>query len=372
MDVKEPYYKALTAKRFKEAIIKDKEHKIKEIAAICKIAPETVRRWIQKHRGIPEDKLYDVAAYFKVPPEFFLTNPNLPKDQAIRIIDDPTLMDKYMPEHKSKDSLSATNVSISNPTGENSHQLESYGESAVTKSLKSSIDTNDDLFIQFIKHLGKRGIIDEDQYFIELSSLVNVLSDDATRILMLERLTKQFPKEPLLWAHLAITYCSAKQTNLAIETADYGIKISQPIDVFLYYAMGKCLSSAVFSLMDGIKDYDNFTPDKMTRLKYLVEQAGKQFEKCREMETTIEDGYIFHIELIMKVLDFGHRISEQNDPSGFLKGQGYEALWYCELLILVGSLFVKLKRLYGDKEDHPFIEEVNGRLESLVKYYNKR
>jgi hypothetical protein len=305
------------------------------------------------------DSVSAVADYFKVPVRFFCTNPNLSQDHALEIINDPNLIDKYMPESEAKDSSSSADMSISKQLVNNTHQSEYYN------------DTNDDLFIQFVKHLGRRGIIGENQYFVELSRLINILPDDATRIATLKRLVNQFSKDPLLWGHLAIAYRNVKQTQLAIETADFGIKISQPIDVFLYYVMGRCLCSAAYDLIDGVKDHSDLTPDKMARLKYLVEQAGKQFKECREMEATNEDGYIFHLQLIIRVLDFGYRASRKSELSGFLKGEGAQALWYSELLLLAKDLFDELKQLSGTEKESPVVDELFRKWRAFIKDYVK-
>lgn len=100
MDMDESYPKALTAKRFDIALGKEKrekkerKRKVDEISEIVKVKSETVRRWIQPQKGIPEEKLSDVANYFNVPESIF-KDESLSDEDFKKIISDPASIDNY-------------------------------------------------------------------------------------------------------------------------------------------------------------------------------------------------------------------------------------------------------------------------------------
>ncbi len=98
-------YKSITAKRFKLAVQMSKHAVLQEIATKFGVGVDTVTHWQLPQRGIPPRRLVAVATLFKVKPWVF-ENENLSDDNFIVIIDDPSQMDKYIPE---------SNVNASSP-----------------------------------------------------------------------------------------------------------------------------------------------------------------------------------------------------------------------------------------------------------------
>jgi tetratricopeptide (TPR) repeat protein len=201
-------------------------------------------------------------------------------------------------------------------------------------------------------------LVDKGDYN-EANRLIDTLPDNEDRLVMLRRLIEHFPNNARLLAYLAIHYGKSKQTDLAIKAADLAIKISPSADEFLYYVKGRCLCLAAYDLMDEISDCEDLTPYKMAKIKEIVVQAGKQFEDCRRTETKSDHGYIVHIEMIIKALDFGYRTSGKSKISEFLMKDDEESLWYINLLLLANNLYDELKSLHGREEGTLFINKLS-------------
>lgn len=141
------------------------------------------------------------------------------------------------------------------------------------------------------------------------SKIITALKHNNLRIEVLEYLTSKFPTESShSWGHLARIYSYNEQYENSIKAIGKAIEIDES-DNLLHHIEGMCHRKELYKFMSkiGNYDYEKENDDEVIRLYDL---AAEKFEDVRRVASKKEHGYIAHIDMISKILEYGYRTSE--------------------------------------------------------------
>ena len=136
----------------------------------------------------------------------------------------------------------------------------------------------------------------------QFSQLIEDIPLPEGRLTVLLRLTELFSDQAHFWAHLGRFYSIQQHdTDKAISAIDTAIELS-PEDHVLYHMKGMAIRSQAYQLMQQPDPED---PKSSLRTAIsLAAQAAEQFITSREKEPNDEHGYIGHIQLLLRLIDF--------------------------------------------------------------------
>lgn len=202
------------------------------------------------------------------------------------------------------------------------------------------------------------------------------LIDDKERVFV--SLKNTYPENPHYCSHLARFYAySHKNRDKALQFADEAIRLSEiegNQDPLLYHIKGMCLRSIAYDEMEKlrkVKIQNSKVDDKeyIDVIEKLVPQAANYFEQSRAIakrqNRLDEYGFVAHIQLLIKAIDFAVFISGKSKPDFF--NQNAEP--FTEWLDLAESLLEEVKRINLDDDESGKIEDcVNDILEFYENY----
>ncbi|MDL2230231.1 hypothetical protein LJB87_00360 [Alistipes sp. OttesenSCG-928-L06] len=193
------------------------------------------------------------------------------------------------------------------------------------------------------------------------------------------KLTEVYPENPHYCSHLARLYAydqKLKNNEKAIEWAEKAINISESEgrkDHLLYHIKGMCLRAGVYEMIDSqIKSFRHtrsFDKEIYDEIIYtLVDLTGLQFEISRkialEQNKLDEYGYIAHIQLLVRAIDFGLILS--NKPKSEFISRNQEP--FNEWIDLAESLLDDVSRMNIDDDDSGKISECEN---SILEFYDQ-
>jgi hypothetical protein len=178
-----------------------------------------------------------------------------------------------------------------------------------------------------------------------------------------KRLADLYPENPHYCSHLARLYAydpKLKNTERAIELADRAITISERIgrkDHLLYHIKGMCLRANVYEkIATQISNINRDIPvdqDEYDNIIHnLIPRTGMQFEISRKIASDLnksdEYGFVAHIQLLVRAIDFGAKVSDRTTPDFIAKDINPFSEW----LDLAETLLSEVKRISsGDDRD---------------------
>jgi len=205
--------------------------------------------------------------------------------------------------------------------------------------------------------------------FNKFSQLIEDIPNREGKLAIFLELIKHFPYEAHFWAHLARFYSVVlEQTSDALIAVEKAIELS-PKDSILYHIKGMCLRRKIYSFLDQLRYKKNLLPDKLEKTKKIAEETGIQFEKARELNPQDDYGYISHIQLLIRLIEFGYNISKKKSWAEFLID--YSASWYRELLDLAEYLLEKVTSLRIEKGKDRYIYECKAKMSEFYGNYSK-
>ncbi|MBD2560514.1 MULTISPECIES: tetratricopeptide repeat protein [Nostoc] len=203
----------------------------------------------------------------------------------------------------------------------------------------------------------------------KFSDLIENIPSAEGRLEVLKCLVENFPDEAHFWGHLARFYSIAlKQYKEALEAVEKAINLS-PSDHVLYHMKGMCLRSKLYELMDECNNKNSCHPEKIEEIEKLVIDAGKQFSQTREIDQNNEPGYISHIQMLIRVIEFGYSVSNKANIEEFIASDS--SGWYLELLDLAEDLLENVRRLGEGEKSDKFVIQCQGNLANLYGDYNQ-
>jgi hypothetical protein len=213
------------------------------------------------------------------------------------------------------------------------------------------------------------------------TSIINDISalDEIERVF--KALVDFFPDNAHYCSHLARFYAYRRRNFAeALRYSDRAITLSEAYgrrDPLLYHIKGMCLRNEAYDYMDKIRRKVRFNDNKQLikeDLDYLhrvlIPKAEDEFEKSREVAVELnrinEYGYVAHIQLLVRAIDFGAIISNQ-DKVDFLSSQAIKDP-YLSWIDLAEILLDDVKRLIGQGNENQKVEECEN---SLLEFYGK-
>lgn len=207
---------------------------------------------------------------------------------------------------------------------------------------------------------------DENSLFSNF--IENGLQSDEARLRILKYLTSSFPEESHYWAHLA-RFLSLRMKNFddALIAISKAIELSIGNDSLLYHMKGTCLSSLAKNKMNKLYNKKNCTSEQISEIQKLVEESGENFEECRIINSSNEYGYISHIQLLIRLIDFSYSISKYDSKTEFLRNMPF---WLQEKLDLAEELLGIIKYQTQMKSNNSYVEDCDLKLKELYENYS--
>lgn len=217
------------------------------------------------------------------------------------------------------------------------------------------------------------------------TNIVNdaIIRDDQRRIINQEKiegifkcLKESYPENPHYCSHLARFYAyKYKNRELALKYADEAIRLSEVEDPLLYHIKGMCLREAAYDLMKQLEENKRrgiIVPESEYSqvIDNLIPQAAREFEisriKSKEQNKTDEHGYIAHIQMLIRGIDFGSIILGK--PKSKLIEGNIDP--FSEWLDLAESLLEDVIRHNHDNDDNGKIAQCQDGLHEIYENYD--
>lgn len=203
----------------------------------------------------------------------------------------------------------------------------------------------------------------------KFSDIIENIPSLEGRLQVFKCLVENFPDEAHFWGHLARFYSlTLKQYEEALEAVDEAITLS-PTDHVLYHMKGMCLRSKLYNLMDECFKQKSCSSEQLKKIHNLVFETGEQFSQTREIDPNNEPGYISHIQMLIRVIEFGYTLSKKSSMEEFLASAS--ATWYLELLDFAEELLEKVSRLREGEKQDKFVVQCKANLAKLYDDYNQ-
>ena len=143
----------------------------------------------------------------------------------------------------------------------------------------------------------------EDPTLSGFSQLLQDIPSQEGRLRILIRLTELFPSEAHFWGHLGRFYSlQMRDTANSLRALDQAIAIS-PEDDVLYHMKGMALRAQLYDSMQT----DVGPKGSLEEALEIARQAAEQFTIARSKEPNDEHGYVSHIQMLLKLLDYAKR-----------------------------------------------------------------
>ncbi len=154
----------------------------------------------------------------------------------------------------------------------------------------------------------------EDNSAGVFSQLIKDIPSPEGRLNVLVTLTDLFPDEAHFWGHLGRFYSvQMRDTTNSLRALDQAIAIS-PEDDVLYHMKGMALRSQLFDLMQG----PDVSRSGVENALSLAQAAAEQFTIARTKEPNDEHGYISHIQMLLRLLEYAKRAFNCETPQQLL------------------------------------------------------
>ena len=204
----------------------------------------------------------------------------------------------------------------------------------------------------------------------EYSRLVQDIPSPEGRLHVLKELVDAFPDEAHFWGHLGRFYANElRDDDAALGAIDRALELA-PHDNVLYHMRGMALGRKAFELMKTpwtSSEHATATDDK---IRTLVDDAGTEFQECRKLSRRDESyGYVSHITLIVRALDFGFRLSGLSTHREFLLASG--SAWYRDLLDMAETLLQELRRMHEGTGTNQYLQECQAGIDKQYDDYAK-
>jgi hypothetical protein len=135
----------------------------------------------------------------------------------------------------------------------------------------------------------------------------------------------------------------------------------------LYHMKGMCLRTLAKEKMNAIRGIKTSSKEQVREIHNLVDEAGENFLRSREINPSNEHGYISHIQLLINVIDFNFSISKYETKTDFLR---HLSIWLQEKLDTAEELLDTMKLQSQMKSHNPFVEKCDLDLQELYENYS--
>lgn len=313
-------------------------------------------------------------------PQVFAAHLGLPENRTVqmeRILDDLQLElllkesgSKWRPAHQliAEEILHTVLAGTAEDKRIWKQNLSTWSLEFIRACCKSTLATNDDLL-----DVLRRIFILRDEHDLlgtetSASSRFSLLVEDVQtpegRLSIFKELVDTFPYEAHFWGHLGRFYSIVMDEPIqAMNALDRAIHLD-PDDPVLYHMKGMCLRKLAYEQM---KVFDASQSD--VEIRDTVEKAKVAFEQARMLDPDSEHAHISPIQLLLRVIDFGFRISAKESRTEFLVSKN--AGWYREQLDEIESLLERVRDLREGDRPGRFISSCEADLAQVYDNYSR-
>ena len=159
-------------------------------------------------------------------------------------------------------------------------------------------------------------------------------------------LVEVFPHQAHFWGHLGRFYSFAMgEPGEAIKAINMAIELS-PTDPVLFHMKGMCYRKVAYGLMADLAQQP--IGDIQSKLRDTTDNAKNAFGEARSLDSDSEHAYISPAQLLLRVLDFGFKVSGHSSRTDFLVSPS--STWYRDQLDEVEHLLERVSTIReGDK-----------------------
>jgi tetratricopeptide (TPR) repeat protein len=187
------------------------------------------------------------------------------------------------------------------------------------------------------------------------------------RLTTLVTLTEIFPMESHFWGHLGrFLAIEMKDFTSAIQALDKALELD-PEDHVLYHMKGMALRGQVFELMQNA----SATPTKADLEQCLLTaaKAAEQFDVARSKQPNDEHGYVSHIQMIFRLVEFARVVLKAASNQDVLISP-YIGISIRESIDLAEDLLEQARKLREGERQSPHVEKCRVQLDSLYGDFN--
>lgn len=202
----------------------------------------------------------------------------------------------------------------------------------------------------------------------QLSRFIEDIPNPEGQLVVLKEIVSNFPNEPHFWGHLGRFYSTVMgESNKAIEALQKAIDLS-PYDPVLHHMKGMCYRNLAYDLIKKIPIQDT-SKDGIIQLQDVVEKALESFDSARLYDALSEHAYISPVQLLLRILDFGYKISGSTSRTEFLTLSASK--WYREKLDQAEDLLDRARANREGEKLSQFILNCQAGINEVYDNYSK-
>jgi tetratricopeptide (TPR) repeat protein len=210
----------------------------------------------------------------------------------------------------------------------------------------------------------------EASYSTHFAHLLDDIPNQEGALIVLKELVKSFPDEAHFWGHLGRYYSvKMEEPDDALEAIEQAISLSPHEDTVLYHMKGMGYRKKIYDQMRRFKQDDNIQKTDIEELQNTVELAIESFNKARNIDPNSEHNYISAIQLLLRTLDFGFKISGYESRTDFLVAPS--STWYRENLDLIENLMYLLRSTKEGERVSQYEERCQADLYNIYDNYER-
>lgn len=249
--------------------------------------------------------------------------------------------------------------------------LSTWSLEFIKASCKGTLPTNDELV-----DLLRRIFVLRDEHDLlgtesagapRFAQLIEDIPNPEGQLSIFKELVDIFPYESHFWGHLGRFYSIVMdEPTKALEALNKAIELSSQ-DPVLHHMKGMCYRKLAYGLIREVdrqqKDFDE------QELRETVEKAKEAFDVARSLEPDSEHAHVSPVQLLLRVLDFGFKVSGETSRAEFLISK--QSTWYREQLDEIENLLEQVKNLREGERPSRYVVNCQAELEQVYDNYSR-
>jgi tetratricopeptide (TPR) repeat protein len=199
------------------------------------------------------------------------------------------------------------------------------------------------------------------------SQLLQDIPSIQGRLTTLVTLTEIFPMESHFWGHLGrFLAIEMRDFTNAIQALDKALELD-PEDHVLYHMKGMALRSQVFELMQ--QAFPIPTKADLDQCLLTAAKAAEQFEIARSKQPNDAHGYVSHIQMIFRLVEFARVVLKADSDQDVLINP-HVGISIRESIDLAEDLLEQARKLREGERQSSHVEKCRVQLDSLYGNFN--
>ncbi|MBN1964614.1 MAG: hypothetical protein JW910_08200 [Anaerolineae bacterium] len=202
----------------------------------------------------------------------------------------------------------------------------------------------------------------------KFSALIEDVITDEGRLSIFKELTDSFPDEAHFWGHLGRFYSVMGEYEKAIDALERATALA-PNDSTLHHMLGMAHRKLAYDRMVELQKQRDEAPtqEDIADLQATVEAAKDAFAVARDLNPDSEHPYVSPIQLLLRVLDFGYKLSNCKTRAEFLTAS--ESAWYREQLDETENLMDRVTSIREGEKLSQYVRRCQADLEMVYDNY---